>query len=105
MLMRLIASILCLAMFVPLVGCENGGKRFMFGPSSTPAPSVSGAQTADQLVDYLNSNAANMQSLRCIDIKGDFQGHGFNAKMMAMKPRNFFMTASALGNTIVDLGS
>jgi hypothetical protein len=104
--MRPFASILCLAILVPFTGCENGGKRFMIGPSSaSPTPAPAGVPSAEALVAYLNGNAANMQSLRCVEIKGDFQGYWFSAKMMAMKPRNFFMAASAFGSSIVDLGS
>jgi hypothetical protein len=102
--MRSIAFVLCLAIFVPLTGCENGGKRFMFGPSVAP-PSTAKLQSPEDLVDYLNANAANMQSLRCVNIDGLIQGYGFKGKMMAMKPRNFLMTASVMSSTIVDLGS
>lgn len=103
--MRSSAFVLCLAIFAPLTGCENGGKRFMFGPRSADPPSAVGLQSSEALVDYLNDNAANMQSLRCVDIDGLIQGYGFKGKMMAMKPRNFLMTATVLRSTIVDLGS
>jgi hypothetical protein len=103
--MRPLASIVCLAIFLPLAGCENGGKRFIFGPASTPAPTPAGVQSAESLVNYLNANASRMQTLRCVDVDGTFQNYGFRAKMMAMKPRNFLMTASALGSPIVDIGS
>src|SRR3954466_3935251 len=86
--MRSIAFFMSLAIFVPLTGCENGGKRFMFGPSAAP-PSTAKLQSSEDLVDYLNANAANMQSLRCVNIEGVIQGYGFKGRMMAMKPRNF----------------
>jgi hypothetical protein len=101
--MRPLASVCCLAIFLPLAGCENGGKRFIFG-SLTPQP-TSGPASVDQLVAYLNDNAARVESLYCVDVDGTFQNYGFRAKMMAMKPRNFLMSASALSNPIVDIGS
>lgn len=102
--MRPLISILCLTILLPLAGCENGGKRFIFGPSPTPL-TPSGVPTVESLVEYLNENASRIESLRCVDVDGTFQNYGFRAKMMAMKPRNFVMTASALGSPIVDIGS
>ncbi len=102
--MRPLTSILCLAILIPLAGCESGGKRFIFGPTSTPL-TPAGVPTVESLVDYLNENASRIESLRCVDVDGTFQNYGFRAKMMAMKPRNFVMSASALGSPIVDIGS
>src|SRR6266404_4528603 len=101
--MRPFASILCLALFLPLVGCENGGKRFIFGPAPTP-PTPAGVPTVESLVKYLNDNASRIESLRCVDMDCTFQSYGFRAKMMALKPRNFFMSATAGGMPIVDIG-
>ena len=109
--MRLLAPLMCLAILVSFAGCENGGRRFIFGPSPapTPTPSATGMPTAESLVNYMNDNARRIQSLRCTDVDVEasqkIQSFNVRAKMMSMKPRSFLMTASALGNPVVDLGS
>lgn len=107
--MRRLVPIFCL-LVVPLAGCESGGKKFLFGPAPEPTQTPAGVPSAESLVAYLNDNASRVQSLRCVDVDLEasqkLQG-SFNlrAKMMSAKPKNFLMTASALGNPIVDLGS
>lgn len=107
--MRVLASLLCLTICGLLVGCESGGKRFIFGPTPTPTPAPAGVPTAEALVDYLNENARRIQSLRCTDVDIEasqkLQVINVRAKMMSSKPRNFLMTASAFAKPLVDLGS
>lgn len=107
--MRLIATTLCLTAMLATIGCESGGRRFMFGPNPAPPPPVAGLPSSEALVAYLNDNSNRIQSLRCTDVDMEasqkLQSFGLRAKMMSAKPRNFLMTASALGNPVVDLGS
>ncbi len=103
--MRPLAFTLCLAMLVPLTGCESLGKSFMFGKTAAQQPVPAGVQTADALVEYLNDNGRRIQSLRCTDVDITANGYGLRAKMMTMRNRNFLMTASAVGSPVVDIGS
>jgi hypothetical protein len=102
--MRPMATILCLMVLLPLTGCEGFGKRFMFG-TSAPTTTPGHAPAREELVKYLNDNSERVQSLRCLNIEASIQGYGFKAKMMAMKPRNFYLSATAVTQPIVDLGS
>jgi hypothetical protein len=107
--MRFLSAFLCLAMLVPFLGCESGGKRIIFGPTPAPTPSPAGVPSAEALVEYLNDNARRIQGLRCVDVDVEasqkITSVNVRAKMMSMKPRSFLMTASALGNSMLDLGS
>lgn len=112
--MRQRTLIVCLACFIAisgLAGCETfrwGMFRRDGQPSPTPAPST-GTPSAASLVEYLNDNSRRIKSLRCTDVditaSQGFKSYGLRAKMMTMKPRNFLMTASALGSPVVDIGS
>lgn len=112
--MRRALTFVCLATLAAVSGCET----FRWGLfRRDPLPSVPGTvPSAEALVEYLNDNARRIESLRCTDIditaSQRLQSFGLRGKMMAMrpreagaKPRNFLMTASALGNPMVDLGS
>lgn len=69
-----------------------------------PPPSVAA------IIDYMNNNAARVQSLRVDDLRGS-AGQGvqslfsFSGVMMADKPKNFRMGLKAFGNPVGDLGS
>jgi hypothetical protein len=106
--MRPLALLLCLAILLPGAGCENGGKRFIFGPS-TPPPPPAGVPSAESLVEYLNENARRIKSLKCTDIDltftQKFSSYGARAMLMAEKPRNFVMNVTALGSPILNVGS
>ena len=74
-----------------------------------PGPVPSGVPTVASLVDYLNDNSRRVTSLRCTDIDitagQRFQSFSLRGQMMALKNRNFSMTATAIGSPMVDLGS
>jgi hypothetical protein len=65
--------------------------------------------TAAQLVEYLNRNAQQIQSLQCTDVDVDCkvngQPFGMQAKMACQKNKNFRLIATALGNSQADMGS
>jgi hypothetical protein len=67
------------------------------------------APTAEQLVKYLNDNAARIQSLECpnvqIDAKQGIQGVGFDGQMAFRGPRDLRLRARFLGQPGMDLGS
>ncbi len=73
-------------------------------------PAVAGATpSAADLVNYLNAQAAKVPALECgyldIDAKADGQAAGLVGKMVVEKPRNFYLSAKALGSPAVQIGS
>jgi hypothetical protein len=65
--------------------------------------------TPEQLVQYLNRNAAKVQGLECrqvsIDAKQGGQTAGLDALLVCQKPRDFRLVGRVAGNTEVDMGS
>lgn len=111
--MRLIAVTLTLFFALAgLTGCENVGKRFIFGPNAIPTPNPptpAGVQTAESLIEYLNENSRRINSLRCTDIevttRYGLQTINLRGKMMAMKSRNMIMSISMGGTPMMDFGT
>lgn len=92
-----------------IAGCN----QFQAYRGSTPPPQVATAPaavpTAEQLVNYVNANAARIQTLKCDDLDLDAkQGHqpvGLRGWMVCQKPRSFRMGAKVLGKQELDMGS
>ena len=70
------------------------------------------APTAENLVEYLNTNAKRIdsrQAITCgnltIDVNADGQKVGVSGKMLCQTPRNFLLSGVVLGSPAVDIGS
>src|SRR6516162_2758545 len=91
-----------------LIGCESF-RWGLFRPNDPPPPPPGSVPAAADLVSYLNENNKRVQSLRCTDIditaSQGIQSVAVRGQMMAMKSRNFLLTATALGSPVVDIGS
>jgi hypothetical protein len=93
-----------------MTGCSGDGSRWGFlrnSPDQSRIP-VEKPTTA-QLVEYLNRNAQQLQSIECMDLELDCkvgnQPFGMQAKMACQKNKNFRLIATALGNSQADMGS
>ena len=93
-----------------MAGCSGSGSKWGFlrnSPEQSRLPE--GKPTEAQLVNYLNSNAKQIQSIECadvdLDVKSGSQSFGMQALMACRKNRNFRLKASAIGNPQADLGS
>ena len=68
-----------------------------------------GAPTPTVLVDYVNRNAAKVESLESTDlgleVKQGSQGGGLTGALYCQKPRNFRLRAKAVGKPMADFGS
>jgi len=88
----------------PLRNDRNGG-------GGTPPPRVAvGQPSAKDLCDYLNANAARLQSIDCgelyLDAKQKHEAVSLQSCwMVCQKPRNFRMGAKIVGSQAVDMGS
>jgi hypothetical protein len=106
--MRSLSSLLGLAALVVVAGC-NTSKWGHFKNADTGQRYANETPTADQLVGQINRNAAQISSLTCqdmdLDCKYKVQQFGLRAQMVCQKPRNFRMTANALGSDQADIGS
>lgn len=90
-----------------LVGCASlGGSRESrptAGPvtSQTPAP--------QNLVAYVNANAARVEAIEATDValevKAGSQGGGLSGTLYCEKPKNFRLRAKAVGKPVADFGS
>ena len=104
--MRSIHLAIGLLLLGPLVGCET---LSIFNPKPPEAPMPTTTPSVESLVGYLNDNANRIQSIRCTDVditaSRGIQSFGLRGKMMAMKSRNFYLSATAFGSPAVDLGS
>ena len=106
--MRQLRGFGSLALLLLATGCNNV-------PWLRPAPQAAaprasaGTPAAAELVAALNANAQRVQSLRSndvdLDCTADGRSVGLTAFMICQKPRNFRLSAKALGNTAADLGS
>jgi hypothetical protein len=94
------------------IGCDTFRWNFLGRdrPQQEEKGPLPGVPSVASLVMYLNDNSSRVQALRCVDIdikadQGGFFTPHLRAKMMAQQPRNFLMSASALGSDVVDIGS
>jgi hypothetical protein len=81
-------------------------------PKQPPAPNDASTPSVTQLTDYLNRNAAQIESIQVqnLDVevkKGILPAFGLNGWMVCQKPRNFRMGATlpGMGSQAADLGS
>ena len=107
--LRHVATNFGLGILVSLAGCSSTRWGFVKN-NERPTPSASTEPpTTARLVDYLNDNAGRIQSLRVEDLDltctQGIKSFGLRATMVTEKPRNFRLSASTLGNPVVDLGS
>ncbi|MBX9678690.1 MAG: hypothetical protein K2X38_07985 [Gemmataceae bacterium] len=94
------------------IGCDTFRWNFLNRDrqqqdDKSPLP---GVPSVASLIMYLNDNSSRVQGFRCTDIdvrvdQGSIIAPHLRAKMMAQQPRNFLMSASALGSDVVDIGS
>ena len=87
------------------LGCATGPFQRNAPP---PGPAVS-ATRPEQIVAYLNQNARGVQSLQFTDVriqaKQGTKSFGIPAMVHYQKPRNFRLTAEAIGSSQADIGS
>jgi hypothetical protein len=103
MLARLGAA---LALAIPLAA----GCHLLPGTQKTTNPPIPPDRTPDApaLVNYLNSNAQKVQTVRAkvaIDVKQARQAVGLDGFVACQKPRDFRLRAMVLGKVEADLGS
>jgi RNA polymerase sigma factor (sigma-70 family) len=74
-----------------------------------PQPAPSELPTVAQLIDYLNRNALQVETLVCEDVTVDcrqkLQSIGFKGRLAFRRPGQFRFVAQVLGKPAVDLGS
>jgi hypothetical protein len=105
-------KILAPLLLVMLTGCADGGRFNLLRPSGNkPAdPVATYTPATEELVAYLNRNSEKIPGIQSNDIgltcyAGTGVGIPVGGKIRAQGPRSFRMTADALGNREVDLGS
>jgi hypothetical protein len=90
-------------------GCAGSGSKWGFVKNQDQVRTPPERPTTAQLVEYLNQNARQLQSVECMDVDLDCKvGHqpfGLQAKMACQKNRNFRLIATAVGNPQADMGS
>lgn len=105
--MRHVYSALALTAGLLAVGCE--GTRLGFVKNGTQPRLPLEKPTVESLLDSLNRNARQVQSLQCtnvaINYRQGLQSYGVDAMIACQKPRNFRLEAIAFGTTQVDVGS
>jgi hypothetical protein len=98
------------ALFVLLFAGCVWHNPFVTQPQPRPAVPAE-VPTKEQLVSYLNDNAARIQTIDCrrnmeLDVKQRLRPNfGLDGFLVCQKPRNFRMQAQFGGNTEVDMGS
>jgi hypothetical protein len=107
--MRNITRGLGLGLVVLLTGCSSWPFRrdVQAPPAAARAPAE--APTVASLVGYLNARAQRIQDLECkeldLECKEGFNAVNLLARLDCQQPRNFRLTAKALGADAVDIGS
>ncbi|MBM3996070.1 MAG: hypothetical protein FJ303_18255 [Planctomycetes bacterium] len=102
---------ICLGLsLITVTGCESTNWNWLKRDTTARDTGKLGtAVTAKALVDYLNDNAARVQSVRyddvAIDASLENQPFGARGRIYADKPKNFRMKVTALGKDKVDIGS
>src|SRR5438445_8791844 len=91
-----------------LVGCADSKWNFLRQNQDNARLPVENPTQA-QLVEYLNRNAQQIQSIQCSMISMDTRMNGtpFNipGRMVCQKPLNFRLVAETLGSQEADIGS
>jgi hypothetical protein len=89
-----------------MIGCASWSRT---DPVHIPKGLSTEPPTIQALVNYLNNNAANFQSIQArhisLDVTAQGQSAGLTGWMVARKPRDFRLEARALGNPEVEIGS
>jgi hypothetical protein len=104
---RLLPPAVCCVLAVGCMGINTRPKE----PAPASAQLYTVTPTAEQLVQYLNTNAAKVSSLESHELGLDItaQGHTFGVRgeLYCQKSRNFRLLAKmpALGKRVADLGS
>jgi hypothetical protein len=90
-------------------GCAGSGSKWSFLRNQDQIRTPTEKPTAAQLVNYLNQNAQQLQSLECmqldLDCKVGHQPFGLQANMACQRNRNLRLVATAVGNPQADMGS
>jgi hypothetical protein len=108
--MRYVQIGLGLALLVGVAGCPEGSRLNLLRPNSPVNPLPATPPSREELVSYLNDNAANLPGVVSDDVAltvyvGGGVGVPVGGWMRAEGPRNFRMQAKMFGNEEVDLGS
>ncbi|MBI3411609.1 MAG: hypothetical protein HY040_25045 [Planctomycetes bacterium] len=110
--MRFATAFIFVGLLAAVTGCESTRWSWLKNdkPSRSPGPDGAGLPTVASLVDYMNDNARRMDNVRVADLDltvtpGGVSSYGLTGQMVAQKPRGFRMSAKAIGNPEVDLGS
>jgi outer membrane lipoprotein-sorting protein len=105
--MRTFITIAGLTLLALSAGCAN--TRWGFLNKEKERPVTGPPPTKEEIVAYLNANAARVDTLRSDDLHITVHAGaipiGLSGNLMTQKPRNFRMAGNALGNRVVDLGS
>jgi hypothetical protein len=108
--MRKVLSLLSLVLLAGMAGCADGGRFNLLRPSTGNTVVPTELPPKENLVKYLNDNAARVPGIQSDDVTltcyaGTPVGIPVSGRLRAEGPRNFRMTADALGSREVDLGS
>lgn len=95
------------ALLLLVAGCAgltgSRDNRPAVGPASSQIPS------AQNLIDYVNANAARVGAIEAddvaLDVKAGNQGGGLSGVLYCEKPKNFRLRARAVGQPMADFGS
>jgi hypothetical protein len=108
--MRNLALTFAMGTMFLLTGCSGSGSKWGFLRNSPDQPRITAEKPSSaQLVEYLNRNAQQIQSIECtdldLDVKAGNQPFGMQAMMACRKGKNFRLKATAVGNLQADMGS
>jgi hypothetical protein len=108
--MRYVRGVFGLGFLLLLTGCANSKWANIFRPQQQPvAVTPAETPTAVALVEHLNRNSRQIQTLECLELDMDCRqkmtGFALRGKLVCQKPRNFRLLAEVMGNQQVDLGS
>src|SRR5262249_23173649 len=107
--MRTVSLTLMAGSLLLAAGCAGSGSKWGFLKNQEQARTPPERPSTAQLVQYLNQNAQQLQSVECMDVDLDCKvGHqpfGLQAKIACQKNRNFRLIATAVGNPQADMGS
>jgi hypothetical protein len=95
-----------LAAVISLLGCNH--TPIVGDRTNPPAPATDVLPKSDALVEYLNRNARQVQSVRAridMDCKANGQSIGVGGNMACQKPKDFRLKGNVLGQPAVDIGS